>query len=206
MYKKIATVLTIVFQPLIVPSLVIALLFYGIPESTSVPAEAKWSLLLLIAVTTLFIPMFSVMGMKMTSMIPSLYMVSKKERILPFSMISFFYVITSVFFYFKLQVDPLMVFTLILITICVLVLTFITVFWRISAHTTGLGGLVAIIIALGQKFPNHSLLYPLIGAIILCGAVGSARLFLNAHKPAEIFAGIVLGFTVCFAGYYFYLF
>src|SRR5690606_17236647 len=134
----------------IVPSLVITLLFYAIPESTTVPADAKWSLLLLVTVTTLFIPMFSVMGMKMTSMIPNIFMVSKRERILPFSMISFFYVITSGFFFFKLPVDPLLVFTLMLITACVLALTLITLFWRISAHTTGLGGLLAIIIVLAQ--------------------------------------------------------
>lgn len=206
MYRKIATALTVIFQPLIVPSIVIFLLFYVIPEATSVPNEAKWSLLLLIVVTTLIIPMFSMIGMRMTSLIPSIYMFNKRERILPFSMVSIFYLITSGFFYFKLNVDALFVYTLIVITICVLVLTLITLFWRISAHTTGLAGLLAIIAVLAIKFTNTSLLYPLIGAVMICGAVSSARLYLGAHKPMEVAGGFLLGFSVCFTAYYLYLF
>jgi len=205
-YRKIAVALTVIFQPLIVPSVVIALLFYVIPESTSVPQEARWSLLLLIVVTTLLIPLLSVIGMRMTSLIPDIYMVTKRERVLPFSLVSLFYLITAGFFYFKLNVDPLFVHSLIVITICVLILTFITMFWRISAHVTGLAGLLAIIIVLSLKFTASSLLYPLIAAVLVCGAVSSARLYLDAHKPLEILGGFVLGFAICFMAFYIYLF
>jgi membrane-associated phospholipid phosphatase len=198
--------LTVVFQPLIVPSVVIVLLFYVIPESTSVPKDAKWSLLLLIMVTTLLIPMLSVIGMRMTTMIPSIHMVTKRERVLPFSMVSLFYLINYFFFYFKLNVDSLMVHTLAVITTCVVTLTIISFFWRISAHLTGLAGLLAIILVLKLKFSTISLLYPLIASVLLCGAVSSARLYLDAHKPFEVFGGFVLGFTVCFISLYLYLF
>lgn len=202
MYRKLALALTVTFQPLIVPSAVVALLFYVIPESTSVPRQAKWSLLLLIVVTTFLIPMLSIIGMRMTSLIPSIYMVTKKERVLPFFMVTLFYIITSVFFYVKLYVDPLVVFSLIVISSCVLILTIITCFWRISAHITGLAGLLAIIIVLAMKFPSHSLTYPLIAATMVCGAVGSARLYLEAHTPSEVLGGFVLGFFLCFAAFY----
>lgn len=125
---------------------------------------------------------------------------------MPFSMVSIFYLITSGFFYFKLNVDALFVYTLIVITICVWVLTLITLFWRISAHITGLAGLLAIIIVLALKFTTNSLLYPLIGSVLLCGAVSSARLYLDAHKPLEVVGGFVLGFSFCFMAFYFYLF
>lgn len=199
-------VLTVVFQPLIVPSIVIVLLFYVIPESTSVPKEARWSLLLLIMVTTLLIPMLSVIGMRMTTLIPSMHMITKRERIVPFSMVSLFYLITSCFFYFKLNVDSLLVYTLIVITACVMALTIISLFWRISAHMTGLAGLLAIIIVLGLKFTTISLLYPLIASVLLCGTVSSARLYLDAHKPSEVLGGFVLGFAVCFISLYYFLF
>lgn len=204
MYRKLALALTVAFQPLIVPSAVIALLFYAIPESTAVPREAKWSLLLLIVVTTFLIPMVSIIGMRMTSLIPSIYMVTKKERVLPFFMVTLFYMITSGFFYVKLYVDPLVVFTLIVISSCVLILSVVTCFWRISAHITGLAGLLAIVVVLAIKFPSHSLIYPLIAATMACGSVGSARLYLEAHTPSEVLGGFLLGFFLCFAAFYYF--
>lgn len=206
MYRKTALFLTVVFQPLIVPSLVVALLFYAIPESTSVPTGNRWSIWLLVMETTLLIPMLSVIGMRMTSFIPSLQMATREQRVWPFSVTALFYLMTWGFFYFKLNIDPLLVFSLGVITVCVVLLTAITYFWKISAHLTGLSGLLAIIAVLAQKFPAHPLLYPLIGAVILCGLVASARLYLDAHKPVEILGGFILGFSVCFLAFSWYPF
>lgn len=206
MYRKIALALTVAFQPLIIPSLVIALLFYVIPESTSVPAANRGSVWLLIMETTFLIPMLSVIGMRITSFIPSLRMATKEERVWPFSVTALFYVLTSAFFYFMLNIDPLVVLSLLTITGCVILLTLITFYWRISAHITGLSGLLAIITVLAMKFSAHSLLYPMIATVLLCGLVSSARLYLDEHKPTEILGGFVLGFTVCFAAFFYYLF
>jgi membrane-associated phospholipid phosphatase len=205
-YRKIAIFLTVVFQPLIVPSLVVALLFYVIPESTSVPVGNRWSIWLLVMETTLLIPLLSVVGMRMTSFLPSLQMVTKEERVWPFSVTALFYLMTWAFFYFKLNIDPLLVFSLGVITLCVVLLTLVTYFWKISAHLTGLSGLLAIIMILAQKFPAYPLLYTLMGAVFLCGLVASARLYLDAHRPSEILGGFVLGFFVCFFAFYWYQF
>ncbi|HLW18672.1 MAG TPA: hypothetical protein VKX33_00015 [Cyclobacteriaceae bacterium] len=206
MYRKVALLLTIIFQPLIVPSLVVALLFYVIPEATSVPKGNRWSIWLLIMETTFLIPMLSVIGMRMTSLIPSLQMGTIKERLWPFSMTTLFYLMTTSFFYFKLNIDALVVYSLLVITFCVFVLTLVTFFWKISAHMTGLSGLLAIIVVLSLKFSGHSLLYPMILVIILCGAVSSSRLYLEAHKPGEVLGGFLLGFSICFGAFYYYLF
>ena len=206
MYRKIALFLTVAFQPLIVPSLVVALLFYAIPESTSVPVGNRWSIWLLVMETTLLIPMLRVVGMRMASFLPSLRMMTKEERVWPFSVTALFYLMTWGFFYFKLNIDSLLVFSLGVITLCVVLLTLITYFWKISAHLTGLSGLLAIIAVLAQKFPAYPLLYPLLAALILCGLVASARLYLDAHKPAEILGGFILGFSVCFFAFYWYQF
>jgi membrane-associated phospholipid phosphatase len=203
--RKLALFLSVVFQPLIVPTLVFATLFFVIPEATSIPKNAKSSMILLIAVTTLLIPMLSIIGMKMTSTIESYHMNTIRERILPFSMVSLFYIITTYFFQVRLNVDRLLVFTLWVITACIILLTLITFFWKISAHLTGLSGLLAIILVLSIKYNTGLLLYPLVGSILLCGAVGTARLYLNAHRPLEILGGFALGFSVCFVSYYYYL-
>jgi membrane-associated phospholipid phosphatase len=37
--------------------------------------------------------------------------------------------------------------------------------------------------------------------ISLNGIVASARLYLEAHKPIEIYAGLIFGFLICFIGF-----
>ncbi len=194
-----------VLQPLIVPTFITAILFYLTPEATSVPKSAKWSLLLLVMLTTFLVPMISIIGMKWTSSIKSFRMPDKKERIMPFTIISSFYLMTALFFHHKLNVDFLLVGTMAIIALCVIVLTVITVFWKISAHLTGLAGMLAIIVVLSIKFDFNSLIYPMIATIMACGALATARLSLEAHKPSEIYGGFFFGFTFCFLGYYYIL-
>ncbi|WP_332913927.1 hypothetical protein [Algoriphagus boritolerans] len=52
-----------------------------------------------------------------------------------------------------------------------------------SAHMTGMGGLMAVVLVLGSKFPTFQVLYPLLGVLVLCGLVASCRLMLQAHRP-----------------------
>lgn len=131
---------------------------------------------------------------------------TKEERAWPFSITTLFYLMVSGFFYFKLRIDPLVVFALWTISLTVLLLTLVTFFSKISAHITGLSGLLAIIVVLALKFPSAYLIYSMIAAVLLCGLVGSARLYLGAHKPSEILGGFILGFSVCFITFYRFLF
>ena len=205
MYRSLALVLSVIFQPLLIPTIIFALLFYVIPEATSVPRSVKGSVMFLVMATTLLIPLISVIGMRLTNTIESVHMRTIKDRVFPFSMVTLFYLITTYFFTSRLDFDPLLGFTLSVITACIVVLTIITFFWKISAHTTGLAGMLAIVIVLNLKFNSTNLLYPLILSIMLCGAVMSSRLYLNAHRPLEVLAGFVLGFSICFFSFYYFL-
>jgi len=204
-YRSLALVLSVIFQPLLIPTIIFALLFYVIPEATSVPRSVKGSVMFLVMATTLLIPLISVIGMRLTNTIESVHMRTIKDRVFPFSMVTLFYLITTYFFTSRLDFDPLLGFTLSVITACIVVLTIITFFWKISAHTTGLAGMLAIVIVLNLKFNSTNLLYPLILSIMLCGAVMSSRLYLNAHRPLEVLAGFVLGFSICFFSFYYFL-
>lgn len=70
----------------------------------------------------------------------------------------------------------------------------ITSKWKISAHSSSVGGVAAAVVWMGA---HHLLIYgPLwwiTGVILLSGMVGTSRLILNRHTPAQIFAGYALG-------------
>lgn len=158
----------------------------------------KGYVLLMVFLTTFTIPILSIFSLKLTKNISSLQMKNREERLLPFTMVSLFYIMTTYFFHTKFSLEPLLVQTLISITICLILLTSITFFWKISAHMTAISGLLAIIIAVVIQFPGNDLLIFLLGGILVTGGLGSSRLYLNAHTPLEILGGILLGFGVCF--------
>ncbi|SNS06219.1 hypothetical protein SAMN06295967_102317 [Belliella buryatensis] len=202
MYRKISEIISAVFQPLLMPSLIIGFLLFGLPESEIAGAPNKPLIFFVVVANTFVIPLAILLVMRYTKVIPSLKMEQKQDRVFPFSMISLLYMVTAYAFYIKDWMDYKLIFTLFIITICLILLTSITYFWKISAHMMGVGGLLGIILAYSLILTGFNLLYPVLGAIILTGAVGTARLYLNAHTPSQVWGGFLLGFLVCFGAYY----
>jgi len=204
-YKKLALGLSVIFQPLVIPSLMVITLFYIVPEATIVPKAAKLAVLLLICFTTLLVPLLGLLGLRFSAVINSLQLPNRKERIYPFALVSVFYIMTVSFFYWKLNIDQLLIVTLGLVTVSLVLMTLITFFWKISAHQTAMGGWVAIVSVLSMKFTSGFLFHYFILIILLSGLIGTARLYLNAHRPSEVYAGFLLGFGTCFPVYYHFL-
>jgi len=69
----------------------------------------------------------------------------------------------------------------------------ITFFWKISLHMAGISGVIGGLLILSIKFGLGISPFLLI-AIVAAGFVASARLYLNAHNPSQIFVGFAIGF------------
>ena len=66
--------------------------------------------------------------------------------------------------------------------------------WKISAHSSTVGGVAAALIWMGFKdMLLFGTPYWVSGGIVLCGFVGTSRLILCRHTPAQVFAGYALG-------------
>lgn len=204
MARKLALFVSYFFQPLLMPTLVFAFLIYGTPELVTMSLYNKGFILLMVFLTTFIIPILSMVMMRLTKNISSFHMTDKEERVFPFSMISLFYMLTTYLFYLKFKIDPILVLALAVITISVILLTSITFFLRISAHMTGIAGLLAIIAAVLIKNPSNEHLEFLFLSILVAGGVASSRLYLNSHNPLEVYLGFFLGFGVCFGAFYFW--
>jgi membrane-associated phospholipid phosphatase len=86
------------------------------------------------------------------------------------------------------------------VTMSVLILAFVSIFWKISAHATGISGMIGLLAVINNKTPDSSLFYPILILIFLGGCLTSARLYLNAHSPLQIVAGIGLGLAIGILG------
>ncbi|TNF42409.1 MAG: PA-phosphatase, partial [Cytophagales bacterium] len=63
MGRIVALVITVVFQPLLMPALVYGMILFAVPEATSIPEQIKDRIFYLIILSTLLIPMISIIGL-----------------------------------------------------------------------------------------------------------------------------------------------
>lgn len=201
MVRKLALLLSVVFQPLLMPSLVFGLLFFAVPQATSLPEAFKVRIFYLIVTATLLIPMILMLGLRWSGYVKSLHFEEKSDRRIPFLLVTLFYVLTTYFLKEKTEFDPILWQGMGVITTAVALLTTVTYFWKMSAHLTGIGGVLAVTGILGLYFPSLTVAYLLVATLVLGGVVASSRLYLNAHRPAEVYVGLLLGFVTCWIGF-----
>lgn len=161
----------------------------------------------LCTVTTVILPLAFTAILKNLGAVSSFQMPQTKERVLPY-----FFTGICLFFYayllgntqasFLLGISP--IFYSIGLTICATALITWTGF-KISLHTTGWSGLLATVFLLSKSFYFNPLLL-IIGLTIILGVVGAARLALNAHRPSEVYTGMINGILVQSAFIIFYYF
>jgi hypothetical protein len=77
----------------------------------------------------------------------------------------------------------------------ILISTLINLKYKISAHMVGIGGVLGVLISVSYLIKFDMTLYYIV-TIIAAGIIGFARLFLNEHKPAQLYLGFFLGLIV----------
>jgi len=142
--------------------------------------------------------MLSIFIMRLTSGISSLHLVKRKDRIAPFVFIAAYYVFAAYFLITKISLGPL--FDTLIITIALMVgsVAIITLFWKISVHSIGVAGILGFIIGMNYNSPDSLFYWPILGWVLTLGFTMSARLYLNAHKPLEVWVGALYGLVICF--------
>ena len=121
----------------------------------------------------------------------------RRERILPF-LLSLIYFCMA---YYLLRRTPNVAATLALFSGCMVALAatlLITLAWKISAHMVGMGGLIGVVC--GLMLIHGAQASILLGVLfLLIGALGTARLLVTDHTPAQIYVGGVLGLFCTFS-------
>ncbi|MDJ1481265.1 phosphatase PAP2 family protein [Cytophagaceae bacterium YF14B1] len=194
---RAALVVSILLHPLLLPTYLFLLLFWMSPSMMGVSNDdIRYRILLLLIVCTLLIPLLSTYMLYRLGSVKSLHMEDRQDRVFPFVSTTLFYMLTT--YLFVKQLSALYLITLILggTTFCLLVMTVISFFWKISVHSTSIAGIVGFLIGLYYHYAAVEYFYPLLLVIILAGVLMSARLYLNAHTPAQVLAGAAVGLSI----------
>lgn len=155
------------------------------------PSEGRNYLFIIVFNTTFLIPVLLIPIFLYRKIITSIDMESNRERILPL-FLTFGSYYLGYFLIKSLPVPPVLISFILVSMLMVLVVGIISFWWKISAHMTGIGGLMGSMIAFSIKFFVE--MQPVIIMMaIVAGLIGFSRLKLKAHSPAQLFAGWGIG-------------
>ncbi|MBS3769768.1 MAG: hypothetical protein V5A47_10335 [Bacteroidales bacterium] len=194
MSKLIAKIISLVFNPLLMPTYGLLILLNSDTYFAMLPFQAKKVIFIIVFITTCLLPLAFLPLFMYQNLLKSFEMETIKERIVPFATIGILYFIGYLIMY-QMDVHSTLANILLAGTITIFIALLITLKWKISAHMAGIGALTGAILAFSYILETNFIIF-LLGAIFIAGLLGTSRLILKHHTPTQIYAGFGLGLTV----------
>lgn len=195
----LARFFSLVFHPVFIPVYSILFIIYMFPYRYIHVADKTWNLTIGILIAmTVFIPSLIVFIMKKLKIVDDFDISVQKQRILPYLIFFFFYLMTFLTIRPKLNSSPVfmedaLIAAIILgATISLGIAFFLNNFLKVSVHTMGATNLFVVTLLLGRNASSLSF-YLIFLAFIVMGCVGSARIYLRSHAVREVYYGIFCG-------------
>lgn len=162
--------------------------------SESIPINYSRFLFLIVFLCDVILPLSILPALIYLKHLDNVNMDEKRQRLIPlfFTTICFYggYFIVSKFSH-SMLINAFMLSA----SVIVFGLLFISLFWKISMHMAGIGGLTGLIIVLSTLYQIDMVLM-LSAAILIAGTIATSRLAMNAHSILQVFSGYILGISV----------
>lgn len=192
-----AQLISDILSPILVPTYATALTMWVTPLR-SVPEETRWLVIAMVFVITGLIPLISIAVMIKLGIVSDRAVSQRNQRYIPMSVAAVCYFGAAMFtgsigapFWMKMFFFGAAVATIIDLLI--------TLKWKISAHTTSMGGLVGMMFWFAVSgLADVNVMIMLSMGIVLAGVMCTARLLLKRHTLGQVIAGLILGFACCF--------
>lgn len=182
-----------VFLPLLVPTYayIIALCTTFLSQS---PQRLRYLSSAVVFAITALIPLSVILFLMRRGKVSDVSIDDPRERFVPYIATIACYFLTALYLWLMPRWLPMF---FVGAGVAAIIATLITFRYKISAHTTSMGGLCALILFFGLNHIATVRILPwLVSAIMISGAVGSARIFLGRHTPSQVYSGWLLGFVV----------
>lgn len=185
--------LSVILFPLVLPTYLIAA-FCGL-FSVRIFQLPLWYWATAIGGTAFFtfiLPLLVLLILRRSGQITDLDVSNRKERLVPFV-----YTLVSVCFWcaflkYVMHMPVFLYWTAIASALALVVAMLITWRWKISAHLTSMGGATGMVTGMLLYFGINSPVC-MCTLLILSLLLTYARIYLNAHTPAQTVAGYLLG-------------
>ncbi|MBI3517759.1 MAG: hypothetical protein HY062_00180 [Bacteroidetes bacterium] len=198
--KSIANIISYLFHPLLMATYGCLLVFFGLTNTiyyVFTPLKLKLILTLTVFAFTFLLPALNLLILYKLNYVSSLKIEKREERTFPLIMTALCY-FGLFYMMYDFNIWPAIKLVILGGGVCILCAAIINLWWQISAHMIGVGGLLGMLFAIG-----YYMQMPVFIAISMClliaGCIGFARLSLKAHTPAQVYAGFVFGCLMQFS-------
>lgn len=204
--KKIinmAKIVSIIFTPFYWPTFGLLLLLI-FSRMSQIPFSVKLQIVAIVYFFTILLPTLLIRLYRKYNGWSHFQLGNKERRMIPYiiSIICYFscYYILN-FFHVAHFMSIVIIFAILTQIMCAIV----NVWWKISTHTAGVGGITGAIYFF-SLYLNFNLMWWLCLLILIGGIVGSSRMILRQHSLSQVVMGYILGFlvtlTVLFYSYF----
>lgn len=185
---------SVVFHPLFIPFYVVAFLLNYHPSYFSgLSFFTKFEILRSTVFNTILFPAFALLVMKGLGFVKSFMLQTREDRIGPYlaNMIFYFWM-ARVLFNYKPELSPVLASFMTGVFITTAIALVANVFYKISMHAIGCGGMLGIFIII--MYSNSMwMAWPLSLALLIAGIVCTSRLIVSDHTQKEIYMGLLVG-------------
>ncbi|MES2514124.1 MAG: hypothetical protein V4580_08255 [Bacteroidota bacterium] len=198
--NKTANIISHAFHPLLMATYGCLIIFYGLTDTiyfVFTPQKQKVIITLTVLSFTLLLPVLNLLILYKLNYISSLKIEKRSERTFPLISTALCY-FGLFYMIYDFNIWPAIKLFVLGGGVCILFAAVINLWWQISAHMIGVGGLIGALLAI-----CYFMQMPILIAICICfvtaGCIGFARLHLKAHTPAQVYVGFVFGCLVQFS-------
>ncbi|MCR5179828.1 MAG: phosphatase PAP2 family protein [Bacteroidaceae bacterium] len=192
-----ARVLSSIFRPQYYP-LVGFLSLFLFTYLSLLPLPFKSLILLVVLLGTLLLPQLTIRFWRQMNGLKLHHLRLREKRFFPYIIFILYYAFTlHLLSRFRLPyyMGGILVGALMIQVSCF----FINIWWKISAHNAGAGGVIGALVAYGFLFSFNPVWW-LCLCILVAGLVGSSRMLLRQHTLWQVLAGTFLGIICGFLG------
>ena len=189
----LAKTLSGLFHPLLLPVyLALGLLF--LPQfAPATPVHLKWQAISIVSYTFVILPVSILYILAKWGKIESMHLKLQKERFLPLFLVAISYILGLRLLH-VFDAPATLVLLMRGVCLAIIIVALISIVWKISAHTTAIGGALGIILLLSII---HKVDLSGLAAFmtLFAGAIGWARLYLECHTIKQVNYGFLTGFS-----------
>ena len=195
--NKLATLLSTVFHPLLMPTYGIAIALYT--SYMRIFGDRLLGIVIVgVLLTTCILPSLGIYILYKLGHISDFRLHERTERTIPY-LINFACYVACYLYLYRFGIPSWIIAFIAGAIVALIISLFINRYWKISAHMVAAGSMVTLVFLMsfyGLMLTPYIL--PLqIASVLLAGAIGSSRILLKRHTLGQAGAGFALGILCC---------
>lgn len=195
--NKLATLLSTVFHPLLMPTYGIAIALYT--SYMRIFGDRLLGIVIVgVLLTTCILPSLGIYILYKLGHISDFRLHERTERTIPY-LINFACYVACYLYLYRFGIPSWIIAFIAGAIVALIISLFINRYWKISAHMVAAGSMVTLVFLMSfYSLMLTPYILPLqIASVLLAGAIGSSRILLKRHTLGQVGVGFALGILCC---------